>query len=150
MGMSFNTTYSQTGLFGVYGVADHTAVENFLYIQMNELVRMCHKLSDFEVERAKNQLKTTATMQLGDGTSALCEDIGRQVLTYGRRMPMEELFARIDAVTAEEVNRVAYEYIHDQDLAFVSFGPRDDGKAKPRRVVPDYNWLRRRTFWLRY
>merc|ERR1711998_769554 len=150
MGMSFNTTYSQTGLFGVYGVAEHTDVENFLYIQMNELVRMCHKLSDFEVERAKNQLKTTVATQLADGTSALCEDIGRQVLTYGRHMPVEELFARIDAVDADAVNRVAYEYIHDKDLAFVSFGPRDDGKAKPRRVIPDYNWLHRRTFWLRY
>jgi processing peptidase subunit beta len=148
--MAFNTTYSNTGLFGVYGVADHTSVENFLYIQMNELVRMCHKVSDFELERAKNQLKTTMAMQLGDGTSAVCEDIGRQVLTYGRRVPIEEMFARIDAVDADTVNRVAYDHINDKDLAFVSFGPRDDGKAKPRRVIPDYNWLRRRTYWLRY
>eukprot|EP00658_Telonema_sp_P-2_P008020 TRINITY_DN129_c0_g1_i2.p1 TRINITY_DN129_c0_g1~~TRINITY_DN129_c0_g1_i2.p1 ORF type:complete len:465 (+),score=144.43 TRINITY_DN129_c0_g1_i2:229-1623(+) len=148
--MAFNTTYSNTGLFGVYGVSDHTTVENFLYMQMNELVRMCHKLSDWEIDRAKNQLKTTMGMQLGEGTSAICEDIGRQVLTYGRRVPMEEMFARIDAVDADAIKRVAYDHIHDRDLAFVSFGPRDDGKAKPRRVIPDYNWLRRRTFWLRY
>eukprot|EP00656_Telonema_subtile_P034156 TRINITY_DN38280_c0_g1_i1.p1 TRINITY_DN38280_c0_g1~~TRINITY_DN38280_c0_g1_i1.p1 ORF type:complete len:465 (-),score=132.16 TRINITY_DN38280_c0_g1_i1:298-1692(-) len=148
--MSFNTTYTNTGLFGVYGVADHTTVENFLYIQMNEMVRMCHKLSDFEIERAKAQLKTTMAMQLGDGSSAVCEDIGRQVLTYGRRVPVEEMFARIDAVNAETINRVAYDHINDKDMAFVSFGPRDDGKAKPRRVIPDYNWLRRRTYWLRY
>merc|ERR1712153_258470 len=148
--MAFNTTYNQTGLFGVYGVADHTTVENFLYIQMNELVSMCHKVSAYEIERAKNQLKTTVAMQLGDGTSAICEDIGRQTLTYGRRLPTEELFARIDAVDIEAVNRVAYDYIHDTDMAFVTFGPRDDPKAKPRRVIPDYNWLRRRTFWLRY
>jgi len=148
--MSFNTTYSQTGLFGVYGIADHTTVENFLYIQMNELVRMCHKLTPFEIERAKAQLKTTMAMQLSEGTSAVCEDIGRQVLTYGRRVPLEEMFARIDAVDADVINRVAYDHINDKDLAFVSFGPRDDGKAKPRRVIPDYNWLRRRTYWLRY
>jgi processing peptidase subunit beta len=148
--MAFNTTYSNTGLFGVYGVAEHTEVENLLYIQMNEMVRMCHKLSDWEVNRAKNQLKTTMAMQLGDGTSAICEDIGRQVLTYGRRVPVEEMFARIDAVDADTIKRVATDHIHDQDIAFVSFGPRDDGKAKPRRVIPDYNWLRRRTYWLRY
>merc|ERR1711907_397458 len=148
--MSFNTTYQNTGLFGVYGVSDHTTVENFLYIQMQELVRMGHKVSEYEINRAKAQLKTSLSMQLSEGTSAVCEDIGRQVLTYGRRVPMEEMFARIDAVDADAINRVAYEHINDNDLAFVSFGPRDDGKAKPRRVIPDYNWLRRRTFWLRY
>jgi processing peptidase subunit beta len=148
--MAFNTTYSNTGLFGVYGVAEHTDIENLLYIQMNEMVRMCHKLSDWEVNRAKNQLKTTMAMQLGDGTSAICEDIGRQVLTYGRRVPVEEMFARIDAVDTDTIKRVASDHIHDHDIAFVSFGPRDDGKAKPRRVIPDYNWLRRRTYWLRY
>merc|ERR1711907_804588 len=147
--MAFNTTYSNTGLFGVYGVADHSDVEDFLYISLNEMVRMAHKVSEWEVERAKNQLKTTLAMQL-DGTSAACEDIGRQVLTYGRRIPMAEMFARIDAVDPAAVNRVANNYINDHDLAFVSWGPKDDPKSYPRTVVPDYNWLRRRTYWLRY
>merc|ERR1711981_241863 len=146
--MSFNTTYSNTGLFGVYGVADHADVEDFLYITMNELVRMVHKVSEWEVERAKNQLKTTLAMHL-DGTSAVCEDIGRQVLTYGRRLPMAELFARIDAVDVDAINRCASDYIDDNDLAFVSIGPKDDPKSHPRTVVPDYNWLRRRTYSLR-
>merc|ERR1711939_810080 len=146
--MAFNTTYSNSGLFGVYGVAAHTDVEDFLYITLNEMVRMVHKVSDWEVDRAKNQLKTTLAMQL-DGTSAVCEDIGRQVLTYGRRLPTAELFARIDSVDAAAVNRCASTYINDHDLAFVNMGPKDDPKAYPRKVVPDYNWLRRRTYSLR-
>jgi len=147
--MAFNTTYSNSGLFGVYGVADHEDVEDNLYITLNEMVRMVHKVSEWEVTRAKNQLKTTLAMQL-DGTSAVCEDIGRQVLTYGRRLPAEELFARIDAVDAAAINACASTYIDDQDLAFVSIGPKDDPKAHPPVKVPDYNWLRRRTHWLRY
>jgi processing peptidase subunit beta len=147
--MAFNTTYSNTGLFGIYGVAEHNDVEDFLYIALNEMVRMVHKVSDWEVERAKNQLKTTLAMQL-DSTSATCEDIGRQVLTYGRRLPVEELFARIDAVDAAAINAAASTYIDDQDLAFVSMSPKDDPKAHPKLVIPDYNWLRRRTYWLRY
>merc|ERR1711943_8249 len=147
--MAFNTTYSNTGLFGIYGVSKHSDVEDFLYITLNEMVRMVHKVSDWEVERAKNQLKTTLAMQL-DSTSAICEDIGRQVLTYGRRLPTEELFARIDAVDVAAINRVADTYINDTDLAFVSLGPKDDPKTHPRAVIPDYNWLRRRTYWLRY
>jgi hypothetical protein len=31
-----------------------------------------------------------------DGTTAVCEDIGRQMLCYGRRLPQHELEARID------------------------------------------------------
>ena len=34
-----------------------------------------------------------------DGTTAICEDIGRQMLCYGRRIPPHELEARIDVST---------------------------------------------------
>jgi len=41
-------------------------------------VRMCHQITDFEVERAKRYLKNNLLLQL-DGTTAVCEDIGRFV-----------------------------------------------------------------------
>ena len=53
------------------------------------------QVTEFEVERAKNMLKTNLLMQL-DGTTPICEDIGRQMLCYGRRIPQEELEARIN------------------------------------------------------
>jgi processing peptidase subunit beta len=37
-----------------------------------------------------------------------------QLLTYGRRIPTAELFARIDAVDASTVKRVANKYIYDK------------------------------------
>lgn len=37
-----------------------------------------------------------------------------QLLTYGRRIPAAELFARIDAVDASTVKRVANRFIFDQ------------------------------------
>lgn len=37
-----------------------------------------------------------------------------QLLTYGRRVPLAELFARIDAVDAECVKRVAARFIYDK------------------------------------
>ena len=39
------------------------------------------------------------------------QDIGRQLLVYGRRLPLAEVFARIDAVSAETVQRVATEVL---------------------------------------
>lgn len=37
-----------------------------------------------------------------------------QLLTYGRRIPFAELFARIDAVDASTIKRVANRFIHDK------------------------------------
>ncbi|KAJ6371251.1 hypothetical protein OIU77_001702 [Salix suchowensis] len=77
-----------------------------------------------------------------DGTSPVAEDIGRQLLTYGRRIPFAELFARIDAVDSSTIKRVANRFIHDQDIAIAAMGPI--------RGLPDYNWFRRRTYLNRY
>ena len=68
-------------------------------------MRLATSVTDFEVNRAKNLLKTNMLLQL-DGTTPICEDIGRQMLCYGRRMPQHELEARIDRVDAQLVKLV--------------------------------------------
>jgi len=138
--MSFNTCYKDSGLFGVYGVAPPTKCNELSWIILEAMGRLCHQVTDEEVARARNQLKATMMSQL-DGTAAVCEDIGRQMITYGRRMTPAEVFARIDAVDAKQVREVATTYIHDQDLAVASIGPVHE--------LPDYNFLRRRTYRLR-
>ena len=42
------------------------------------------------------------------------EDIGRSLLAYGRRIPREELFARLDAVDQDTIRAVADRFIYDQ------------------------------------
>jgi len=39
-----------------------------------------------------------------------------QLLTYNRRIPFAELFARIDAVDASTIKRVANRFIYDKVL----------------------------------
>ena len=68
---------------------------NMVFNIQNEWMRICTSITEFEVNRAKNLLKTNMLLQL-DGTTPICEDIGRQMLCYGRRIPLHELEARID------------------------------------------------------
>ncbi|DAZ98214.1 TPA: hypothetical protein N0F65_005346 [Lagenidium giganteum] len=139
--MAFNTCYQDTGLFGVYAVADQYKLNDLTWYTMEALVRLVHKTSDEEVERAKTQLKANMLMQL-DGSSPICEDIGRQMLTYGRRLTPAEIFARIDAVDAAAVRATADEVINDKEHALAALGPIHE--------LPDYNFIRRRSYWLRY
>lgn len=46
--------------------------------------------------------------------AGIAEDIGRQLLAYGRRIPKAEFFARIDAVDADTIRAVADRFIYDQ------------------------------------
>eukprot|EP00750_Incisomonas_marina_P015756 INCI18605.1.p1 GENE.INCI18605.1~~INCI18605.1.p1 ORF type:complete len:489 (-),score=91.44 INCI18605.1:160-1569(-) len=138
---TFNTCYKDTGLFGVYFVAEPDKVQDMAFQTMENLVRLCHNVTAEEVARAKSQLKANMLMQL-DGTAPIAEEIGRQLLTYGRRISPAEVFARIDAVDVDSINDCARTFIDDQDPAIASVGAVHE--------LPDYNWWRRHTFWLRY
>eukprot|EP01035_Chromulina_nebulosa_P019623 gene19623-25533_t len=89
--VTFNTCYKDTGLFGVYLVAPDNKLDDLLWYTMDNLVRLCHEVTDEEVERAKVQLKANLLTQL-DNFSSITEDIGRQILTYGRRVSTAETF----------------------------------------------------------
>lgn len=76
-----------------------------------------------------------------DGSTPICEDIGRQMLCYNRRIPIPELEARIDAVNAETIREVCTKYIYDKSPAIAAVGPIEQ--------LPDFNQIRRSMCWLR-
>ncbi|XP_059099097.1 mitochondrial-processing peptidase subunit beta-like [Tigriopus californicus] len=137
---AFNTCYKDTGLWGVYFVAGNMQLDDMVHFITEEWMRLCTTVSDFEVDRAKNLLKTNMMLQL-DGTTPVCEDIGRQMLCYGRRMSAQELEKRIDAVDAALVRDVCYRYIYDQCPVVAAVGPIEN--------LPDYNVIRSKLFWNR-
>lgn len=138
---TFNTCYKDTGLFGVYFVAEPQSVQDMAYQTMENLVRLCHHVTPEEVERAKAQLRASMLMNC-DGTAATCEEIGRQLLTYGRRMSPAEVFTRIEAVNVESIESCANAFINDKEPAIAGIGGVHE--------LPDYNWWRRHTYWQRY
>ncbi len=138
---TFNTTYTDTGLFGVYFTAPPTGTFASAQTVMYEMARLTEEVSAEELERAKQQLKAAMLMHM-DGTTAVCEDIGRQMLAYGRRMTPAEIFARVDDVDLSALSKAAHAVIHDKDVAVSAYGNIHE--------LPDYTWLRRRTYLFRY
>merc|ERR1711872_188965 len=116
-------------------------IEDMLHNVQAEWMRLCSSVTEFEVTRAKNLLKTNMLLQL-DGSTPIAEDIGRQMLCYGRRVPLPELEARIEAVDADVVREVCNKYIYDRCPAVAGVGPVEG--------LPDYNRTRAQMYWLRF
>jgi processing peptidase subunit beta len=87
---TINTCYKDTGLFGIYLVCPDNKIEDCMWFTLDNLVRCCHTVSDQEINRAKVQLKANLLMNV-DSFSGTAEDIGRQMITYGRRMTRVEV-----------------------------------------------------------
>lgn len=130
----FNTCYKDTGLFGFYVRAN----QNAMFHAIDELFFAVNCLSycvtEEEVQTAKRQLQLSLFGNL-DTTTALCEDLGRHILVYGRRIPPAELYKRIDLIDSDEVRRVGWEHLYDQEIALAGVGAL-------KGLVP-YNQLRR-------
>jgi len=118
---TFNTCYNHTGLFGAYVQTPMKNIEIVSETILREWARLGHALTDEEVQRAKNKLKATLVMQL-DGTTAIFEDIGRQLLSVKRRLSVAEIFLRIDSIDAESVRRVARKYLIEAPKVVIGIG----------------------------
>lgn len=109
--------------------------------RMQELTRMAYEVDEADLQLARSQTKAHTLAALS-GSAGVCEDVAKQLLMYGRVMPREELFARIDAVTPAVVRDCAGRRIQDQDMAISAVGELS--------FLPNYNWFRRRAYWNRY
>ncbi|KAM0888065.1 hypothetical protein ACQ4PT_028570 [Festuca glaucescens] len=134
--MAFNTNYRDTGLFGIYTTAPPDALHDLSRLIMEEFRRLAFRVSETEVARARNQLKSSLLLHI-DGSTAVSENNGRQMLTYGRVMPFLELFARIDAVDCAAIMETAKDFIVDKDVALAAVGPVSN--------LPELSWFRSQT-----
>jgi len=103
---SYGAHYSDCGLFGIYAGTGERELAEIMPVLCEEIRRVADSLDEEEIARARNQLKAATLMSL-ESTGARAEQIGEQVLIYGRPIPVSEIVQRIEAVDGVSVARVA-------------------------------------------
>ncbi|KAI5479932.1 hypothetical protein MNV49_002222 [Pseudohyphozyma bogoriensis] len=120
--MSFSTSYKDTGLWGIYFVSENFEnLDDMTHFTMKEWRRLATSPTEAEVSRAKSQLKASLLLSL-DSTTAIAEDIGRSIVTSGKRLTPAEIEAAVDAVDVEAIRKVAQKYLWDKDIAIAAVG----------------------------
>lgn len=113
--------YSNTGVWSVYFGCDHHDVNRCLRLVRRELDRMMTRpLSASQLMVAKRQLKGQLAIAC-DNREQFALDFGRSFLHHGHERDIDILFARIDAVTSEDIQQVAEELFSADNLTTLIF-----------------------------
>ncbi|KAL8904112.1 MAG: hypothetical protein Q9171_007167 [Xanthocarpia ochracea] len=109
--VAFNHSYTDSGLFGISASCNPGKIQTMLEVMCRELQHLSldtgfSALKPVEVNRAKNQLRSSLLMNLESRMVEL-EDLGRQVQVHGRKVGVKEMCRKIDALTVHDLRRVA-------------------------------------------
>ncbi|MGH3240949.1 MAG: M16 family metallopeptidase [Spirillospora sp.] len=108
---SYTAQYADSGIFGVYAGCQPAKAEEVLSICRDELYKAGGAgLTDEELERGKGQLRGAMVLGLED-TGSRMSRIGKSELVYESLLPVDEVLARIEAVTLDDVRAVAGEVL---------------------------------------
>lgn len=137
---SFFKRYNDTSLWGLKFVSNAESVNYFTKDFQTDWMMMSQDVRNFDLTRSKNAL-LTAIYEKMNGTESAFKELGRQVLFYGRRIPMEEMEERIARVKPSTINDIAQQYVYDRCPAVAAYGPIEG--------LPDYNRIRAKMWFYR-
>ena len=118
---TFHAPYSDTGFFGLYTGTDPGDAPEMMEVVVDVINDAVETLTEAEIARAKAQMKAGLLMAL-ESCSSRAEQLARHILAYGRPLTVEELVARIDAVSVESTRNAARGLLSRSRPAVVALG----------------------------
>lgn len=119
---SFSSSYKDCGLFGVYAGTGQGEIEELVPVICDQLLEITKGISEEELSRAKIQHKSGLKMAL-ESSMSRCEQLGRQMLIYGRPIPIPEIITKIDVVDTNAVRQVASRIVASSPPTMAAIGP---------------------------
>ncbi len=123
---SFSSLYASTGEVGLYVGTRPENLTEALAVIAAELERFVGEPPDErELARSRENAKGRLALSL-ESTSARMNRLGGSVLAGLPILSVEEIIARIDAVTVEDVRTLAAELFGPAELSVAAIGPDED------------------------
>jgi predicted Zn-dependent peptidase len=101
---AFHWPFSDTGLFGIGAGTAGSDVRELMDVTLACMRQATTDISEIEMIRAKAQMKVALLTTL-ETPGGRIERIARQLLSWGRIIPSDEIVLKVDALTAEQVRQ---------------------------------------------
>src|SRR5581483_10979466 len=128
---AFAESYQETGVIGVYAGCAAKDAAALADVAAAEIRKLANEIGEAELARGKAQLKAGLFMAR-ESLAARAEQAAAQLLVFERLLPPEEIAAAIDAVTREDLARVARRFLEPKLSAPAVLGPAKALKVADR------------------
>ena len=123
---SYRSLFADTGTFVVYAGTTPQNAETVIDIVRGEVDAIVRDgITEAELERARGHIKGSLVLSAEDPGSRM-NRLGRQQLTTGEILSIDELIAKFDAVEMDDVTRVANRVLGSKNFRVTVVGPFDE------------------------
>jgi len=123
---SSHSSFAEAGLLNVYAATGAERVPEVLSVIREELQSVLDKgITDEELARGKGSMKGSLVLSLEDSSGRMSR-LGKGELSTREILSPDEMIARIDAVTADEVKAAAQETLGAHPWSLAVVGPATD------------------------
>nr|WP_246088765.1 pitrilysin family protein [Phreatobacter stygius] len=133
---SFHWSYADTGLFGISAGTDPKDVSDLTILTLDILHATASGATEAEIGRAKAQMKVGLLGAL-ESSSARTDQMARQILAFGRLLDLDDIAAKIEAVTIDDVRGSAEKLVRSSPITFAAIGPKR-GLDKVARIAEQF------------
>ncbi|MCX5497456.1 pitrilysin family protein [Kaistia dalseonensis] len=128
---AFHWSFADTGIFGIHAATGADDIDKLMPVLLGELERSSQDLTEAELGRARAQMRASLLMSL-ESPAARAGQLARQMLLFGRPIPVDELVARIDDVSVERVRNLAQTLFTGSAPTVAAIGPIDKLASRDR------------------
>ena len=122
----YNQAYTDTGTLYAQGGVDINRIDEAVTTVVGEFARIAREpVSPDELDKARNFAKGRLVLSLEDPRGMILFGLRSEVLE-GKVREADDVLAGLDAVTLEDVQRVAEDIIREDKLNLAVIGPFDD------------------------
>jgi predicted Zn-dependent peptidase len=118
---TFNSVYTDTGLFGVYAGTEAKDSQEVIRIILDEIEKTTKHIHDDEILRAKNQVKSSVLMNL-ENLSSSAETLAGNILYWKKPIEPLEIIEKIDNIGMQDLKQIALQLL-ERPHALASVGP---------------------------
>lgn len=123
---SYNSELADTGMWVIYGGVEPEVLHDSISAVLAVVKQVVAEgVTEEEVQRVKEQVKGGILLSLEDTWSVASRN-GAHQLRYGEVIPVERVVAEVEAVTRDDVLRVARQILQRNSMHLAIIGPYTD------------------------